>query len=254
MSDLVLVDGGDVTTVEINRPDALNALSVAALEALADALDGAAGEARALVITGAGDRAFAAGADIEYMKDLSTPEANDYAELGHRVMDRVEEFPAPTIAAINGYAFGGGLELALACDLRVASERAVVGQTEIDLGLFPGWGGSQRLPRIVGDELARRLIFFGERVDAQDAAEYGIVGDVVAHDELADYAHGLAEELAAKPAFALQSAKAAINRWREDSLEAGLAYERRAWSGVFGTHDQREGMAAFLEDRDPEFE
>ncbi|WP_101297705.1 enoyl-CoA hydratase/isomerase family protein [Halegenticoccus soli] len=245
----------DVATLTVDRPDALNALNVETLEALDEALSTAEDEdARALVLTGAGEKAFVAGADIGYMQDLTTPEAQAYAELGHRVADAIETFPAPAIAAVNGYAFGGGCELALACDLRVASERAVLGQTEIDLGIVPGWGGTQRLPRLVGDELARRLIFFGERVDATDALEYGLVGEVVAHDQLDDYVADLAADLASKPKFALRAAKDALNAAREGSQSAGLAYERRVWSGLFGTHDQREGMKAFVEKRDPTFE
>jgi enoyl-CoA hydratase/carnithine racemase len=256
MADTVTLDWeGDVATVTVNRPDSLNALNVETLHALRDALDDAEdGDARCLVLTGAGDEAFVAGADIEYMSELSTPEAYEYAELGHAVTDRLESFPAPTIAAVNGYAFGGGCELALACDLRVASERAVVGQTEIDLGIIPGWGGTQRLKRLVGDETARRLVFFGDRVDAQDAHEYGLVGEVVAHDELDDHVAEMASELAAKPAFALRAAKQALNEADEMTQSAGLDFEKRTWASLFGTHDQREGMTAFVEDREPEFE
>ena len=254
MSDLVLLETGDVSTITINRPDALNSLNVETLEALGDAIDEAAStDPRVLVLTGAGEKAFAAGADIAYMQDIDTEEAQAYAERGHRVVNSLEDFPAPVIAAVNGYAFGGGCEIALACDLRVASERAVIGQTEIDLGIIPGWGGTQRLPRLVGDEMARRMIFFGERVDAQDAQEYGLVGDVVAHDELDSYVTDMAEELASKPQFAMQAAKEALNLERRREPDAGLAYERRAWSGLFGTADQREGMEAFVEKRDPEF-
>jgi enoyl-CoA hydratase/carnithine racemase len=242
----------DVAWLRIDRPEAHNALTVETLEAIEDALETAA-DARALVLTGAGDTAFAAGADIEYMRDLTTPEAQAYAELGHRVTRAIEEFPAPVIAAINGYAFGGGLELALACDIRVASERAVLGQTELDLGIMPGWGATQRLPRIAGDEVARRLIFFAERFDATDAYEYDVVGDVVAHGELESFVRDMASDLAAQPAFALRAAKESLNRAHEGG-ESGMAVERRAWAGLFGTHDQREGMDAFLADRDPEFE
>lgn len=253
--DPVLLETGDVTTITVNRPDKLNALNIETLDALDDALTEAeAADARALVITGAGDRAFVAGADIEYMQNLSIDDAQSYTRKGHRVMNRIEDFPAPAIAAVNGYAFGGGCELALACDLRVASERAVLGQTEIDLGIIPGWGATQRLPRIVGDELARRMIYFGERIDAQDALEYDLVGEIVAHDELDDYVMDFAADLAAKPKLALQAAKASITQAHEAPPEAGLAFERRAWIGLFGTHDQREGMQAFIEDRDPEFE
>jgi enoyl-CoA hydratase/carnithine racemase len=246
---------GDVATVVVDRPDRLNALNVETLGALSSALDAAedAG-ARAVVVTGAGEKAFVAGADIEHMSEMSTPEALAYAETGHDLCRQVTEFPAPVIAAVNGYAFGGGCELALACDLRVASERALVGQTEIDLGIVPGWGGTQRLPRLVGDELARRMIFFGERVDASDANEYGLVGEVVAHDELDDRVDEMAADLAAKPRHALAAAKDALNATHESDLSSGLAYERRTFAGLFGTPDQREGMAAFTEDREPEFE
>ncbi|NEU57397.1 enoyl-CoA hydratase/isomerase family protein [Halorussus sp. MSC15.2] len=258
MSDwetISLDSDGDVTTLTVDRPDRLNALNVETLEAIDEALDVAESEGTgALVLTGAGDDAFVAGADISYMQDLTTPEAQAYAELGHRVADKIERFPAPVVAAINGYAFGGGCELALACDLRVASEDAVIGQTEIDLGIIPGWGGTQRLPRLVGDELARRLVFFGERIDAQDADEHGLVGEVVAADQLDDHVEELAADLAAKPTYALAAAKEALNQAHQTSQEAGLRYERRLWSGLFGTHDQREGMAAFLDDRDPDFE
>ncbi|OYR72270.1 enoyl-CoA hydratase/isomerase family protein [Halorubrum ezzemoulense] len=249
------VDDRGVATITVDRPEQLNALTAETLEAIEDALDESAErDARVLVIAGAGDEAFVAGADISHMVDLSTPEAQAYAELGHRVADAIETFPAPTIAAVDGYAFGGGCELALACDLRVAAESAVLGQTEIDLGIIPGWGGTQRLPALVGDEVARRLIFLGERIDATEAAEVGFVGEVVADDDFEDRIDDLAGELAAKPATALRAAKEALNAAGEGSAATGLALERRAWAGLFGTHDQREGMTAFLEKRDPEFE
>ncbi|WP_144920617.1 enoyl-CoA hydratase/isomerase family protein [Halorubrum salsamenti] len=248
-------DDSDAATITVDRPEQLNALTVDTLEAIEEALaEAEAADARALVLAGAGDEAFVAGADISYMVELSTPEAQAYAELGHRVADAIESFPAPTVAAIDGYAFGGGCEMALACDLRVAAERAVIGQTEIDLGIIPGWGGTQRLSRLVGDETAKRLVFLGERIDASDAAEIGLVGEVVPDDAFDARIDDLAGELAAKPAFAMRAAKEAINAARDGSKAGGLALERRAWSGIFGTHDQREGMAAFLEKRDPDFE
>ena len=249
------VDDRGVATITVDRPEQLNALTAETLEAVEEALDEAAErDARALVIAGAGDDAFVAGADISHMVDLSTPEAQAYAELGHRVASAIETFPAPTVAAVDGYAFGGGCELALACDLRVAAESAVLGQTEIDLGIIPGWGGTQRLPALVGDEVARRLIFLGERIDAAEAAEVGFVGEVVAYEAFDDRIDELAGELAAKPATALRAAKEALNAAGEGSSSTGLALERRAWAGLFGTHDQREGMEAFLEKREPEFE
>ena len=254
--DTITLDVDDaIATLTVDRPESLNALNVDTLEAIEDAVaEAETQDARVLILTGAGEKAFIAGADISYMQDLTTPEAQAYAELGHRVADAIESFPGVTIAAVNGYAFGGGCELALACDLRVASERAVLGQTEIDLGIVPGWGGTQRLTRLVGDEIARRLIFFGERVDASDANELDLVGEVVAHDQLESHVRDMAAELAAKPAVALRTAKEALNQVQETHQHAGLAYERRAWAGLFGTHDQREGMEAFVEKRDPEFE
>ena len=257
MSNTVEIDASEgVTTITVSRPDRLNALNTETLQALEETLRKARDEyeSRVLVLTGAGEDAFVAGADIEYMSQLSVEEAQEYAELGHRVTDAIERFPAPVIAALNGYAFGGGCELALAADLRVASERAVIGQTEVGLGIVPGWGGTQRLSRIVGDEQARRLVFFAERIDAQDAHAQGLVGGIVAHDELDDRVGTMASELAEKPKFALRSAKEALNQVHESHLTAGLRYERRLWSGLFGTDDQREGMRAFVEDREPDFE
>ena len=241
-----------VATLTVDRPEALNSLNVETLEAIEAALGEAERESvRALVVTGAGEKAFVAGADISYMADLGGQEAQAYAELGHDVMDAVESFPAPAVAAINGYAFGGGLELAMACDLRVAEAGVLVGQPEIDLGVIPGFGGTQRLPDLVGDEYARRLIYTGERIDAETAHEHGLVGEVV--EDAKARAAGQAAELAEQPAFALRAAKEAINRAGGDR-EGGLAFERRAFASLAGSHDQREGMAAILEDREPEFE
>jgi enoyl-CoA hydratase/carnithine racemase len=245
---------GDVGRLTVDRPEQLNALTVETLESMADALDMAAdAEVRALVLAGAGEEAFVAGADISYMVDLSTPEAQAYAELGHRVTDAIETFPAPVVAAVDGYALGGGSELALAADLRVASEDAVIGQTEVDVGIIPGWGGTQRLARLVDDGTARRLVFLGERLDADAAAAAGLFGEVVPADAFDDRVATLAADLASRPAAAIRAAKEALNAAQTVS-STGLALERRAWSGLFGTHDQREGMRAFLENREPEFE
>lgn len=251
MYEHILVESGDIATLTVNRPENLNSLNVDALHEILDALSGL--DARALVVTGAGDRAFVAGADIRYVSTMSVEEAQEFATLGNRVMNTVERFEAPVIAAVNGYALGGGCELALACDFRVASENAVLGQTEIDLGIIPGWGGTQRLPRLVGDERARRMIYLGERLNATEALEAGLVGEVIPQEELYDRVYELAEELAGQPRFALSAAKEAINHAYESSLSAGLEYEQRAWSSLFGTEDQREGMKAFLEKREPEF-
>jgi enoyl-CoA hydratase/carnithine racemase len=244
---------GDVATVTVDRPKALNALNVETLEALGEAVEEAKAEdARVLVVRGAGDDAFIAGADIAYMKDLSTAEAQAWGELGHEVADSIERFPAPTVAVVDGYAFGGGCEMAMACDLRVGSESALIGNTEIDLGIIPGWGGTQRLPRLVGEETAKRMIYLGQRLDAETAEEEGLFGEVVPDDEIDDRAAELAAELESKPAFALEAAKDAISQGYSDI--GGLDYEKRTFGSLFGTPDQREGMAAFVEDREPDFQ
>lgn len=254
MPDTVSIDRADgVATITIDRSDSLNALDTDTLATLDGVLDETE-DARAIVLTGAGEDAFVAGADIEYMKDLSVEQALDYADLGHRICERIETHDAPAIAAINGYAFGGGCELALACDLRVASENAVIGQTEIELGIVPGWGGTQRLSRLIGDPAARRMVFFGQRLGAESAAELGLVGEVVPQEDLDTVVSEMARELAEKPRFAMAAAKEALNQVHEGTQSAGLSYERRLWSGLFGTPDQREGMEAFVENRDPDFE
>lgn len=251
--DTVKLDwDGDVATLTVDRPDALNALNIETLEAMNEALE-AAEDARALVLTGAGD-AFIAGADIKYMQSLSPEEGQEWGELGHSVADALETFPAPTIAAVNGYAFGGGCEMALACDLRVGAESALIGNTEIDLGIIPGWGATQRLPRLVDDQTARRMIYLGERLDAETADSVGLFGEVVADDDLEDRAAELAKRIAAKPAFAMRAAKQSLNQSHEGPQSAGLAYEKRAFASLFGSPDQREGMAAFIEDREADFE
>jgi enoyl-CoA hydratase/carnithine racemase len=251
---LDVADDG-VATLTVDRPDRMNALDADTVEALLEAVrEAERADARVLVLTGAGEEAFVAGADVGHMVDLSTSEALAYAELGHDLTSALATFPAPVVAAVNGYALGGGCELALAADLRIASENAILGQTEVELGIIPGWGGTQRLPRLVGDETARRMILFGERLDASDAREEGLVGEVVARDQLRDHVADVAAELAAGPRDALRAAKEALNIASGEPSPSALAHERRAWSGLFGGHDQREGMEAFVEKRDPDFE
>lgn len=247
MTTVRLDTEGGVGTLTIDRPERYNALDSATLEALDGALaDARTADVDALVVTGAGEDAFSVGADVAELVDASVNEADAYVALAQRVTREILEFPAPTIAAINGYCLGGGWELALCCDLRVASERAVLGHTELDLAVVPVWGGVRKLVRLVDDETARRLVFFGERLDAQDAYELGLVGDVMAHDNVEEYAGDLAEDLAAQPSFALQAAKEAFEfAWRE--READLGFQRRLWGELFGTETQREAMNEFLE-------
>lgn len=235
-----------VATVMLDRPSRLNALDSDTLAALSEVLKQAADpDTRALVLRGAGE-AFSAGADVEELVDLDVEAATAYVDRAQAVTSALTGFPAPTVAAIDGYCLGGGWELALCCDLRVASEDAVLGHTEIDLAVVPAWGGLDRLLTLVDDETARRLVYFGERVDAQDAHELGLVGDVVAADQLDDQVATLADDLADKPPFALRATKEAIAATELPEAD-GRRYRRRLWGSLFGTDAQRSAMAAFLE-------
>lgn len=249
MTDLVRLEVGEgVATVTLDRPP-VNALNGPTLKALGDRL----GEARdadpgALVLAGAPEEVFSAGADVGALVESDPAGADAYVEVAQRATRRLAEFPAPTVAAVDGYCLGGGWELALCCDLRVASERAVVGHTEIDLAVVPTWGGLRKLVRLVGDETARRLVYFGERVDGQDAYEMGLVGELVAHGEVDERVDTLAADLRRKPSFALHATKEAVDHaWTDDS-GADRRYERRLWGELFGTDDQRRAMEAFLKE------
>ncbi len=246
---------GHIATVTVDRPERLNALDTETLRALLRTFDELAQDpsVRAIVLTGAGDRAFIAGADIAEMKDKGPAEALTFARLGQAVCSAIESAPQPVIAAINGYALGGGCEVALACDIRLASEQAVLGQPEVTLGVPPGWGGTQRLPRLVGPGLARELIFTGRRVGAEEALRIGLVNAVCPPSELLERARALAADIARNGPVAVRLAKEAIRRGLDVDLEAGLALEAQAFALAFSTADQREGMSAFLEKRAPVF-
>ena len=246
-------DGAVVVTV--NRPEALNALDLehagelrARLEELA-----ADDDARVVVLAGAGDRSFIAGADIRYMQSLGVLEGLRWGELGHRCGDLLETMPKPTIAMINGFALGGGCELALACDLRVASASARIGQPEIDLGILPGWGGSQRLARATTLGYAKELIFSGRQVDAHEALAHGLVNAVYEPSELRERTLELCRTLASKSAVALAAAKEATNLALGGDHSRNLRTEAHLFSMAFGTEDQKEGMAAFVEKREARF-
>jgi enoyl-CoA hydratase len=247
-------DGG-VATVTINRPDALNALDLDHAEALRVELERLASdeETRVVVLTGAGEKAFVAGADIKYMQALGVLEARRWGELGHACGRLLETMPKPTIAAINGYALGGGLELALACDLRVAASTAKLGQPEIDLGILPGWGGSMRLARTTTLGFAKSLIFSGRPVDAAEALEHGLVNAVFEPGELMEKTRELAEGLATKSPLALAYAKEALNLALQGDHRGNLEVEARLFAMMFSSEDQKEGMAAFVEKRAPRF-
>lgn len=246
---------GAIALVTVERPERLNALDTATLRALLAAVQELAVEEAiaVVVLTGAGERAFIAGADIGEMAEKSPAEALAFAELGHAVCRAIEEAPQPYIAAVNGYALGGGCEIALACDIRLASERAVFAQPEVTLGIPPGWGGSQRLPRLVPPGIARELLYTGRRVDAQEALRLGLVNAVYPADQLLERARELANQIAANGPLAVRLTKAAVRFGLEQGLEAGLTYERQVFAYAFTTEDQREGMRAFLEKRRPAF-
>ncbi|MDX1535045.1 MAG: enoyl-CoA hydratase-related protein [Thermoplasmata archaeon] len=245
-----------IALVTLDRPEALNALSTAMLEELRDVLQEVARRAdlRVLVLTGAGDRAFAAGADIREMADRNPMETRRYAALGHEVARLLERMGKPVIAALNGYALGGGSELALACDVRIASEDAQIGQPEVKLGIPPGFGGSQRLARLVGRGRASELIFLGEPISSKKAERMGLVNRVVPADRLLHEAKAWARRMMERGPLALRLAKAAIHQTQETGLSAGLDYEVELFSLAFATKDQDEGMGAFLEKRKPVFE
>jgi enoyl-CoA hydratase len=247
-------DGG-TAIVTVNRTEAMNALDLEHAETLRERLDELAGDetARVVVLTGAGEKAFIAGADIKYMQSLGVLEARRWGELGHALGNLLETMPKPTIAAINGYALGGGCELALACDLRLASSNARMGQPEIDLGVIPGWGGSVRLARTTTLGFAKALIFTGRPVDAQEALEHGLVNAVYAPEELRAKTLDLCRGLEAKSALALAYAKEAVNVSLQGPHRTNLEIEERLFAMLFASEDQQEGMAAFAEKRPPEF-
>ena len=247
---------GPVGIVTLNRPEALNALSLEMLDQLDLLLDVVERDAeiRVLIITGAGEKAFSAGADIGAMREATALEARAYAQRGHQVINRVESFPRPIIAAVNGYALGGGCEFSLACDIRLASDRASFGQPEVNLGIMPGWGGTQRLARATSPGFAKELIFTGRMCRAAEAHAQGLANHVYPPDELMGEAIALAEQIAARPTWAVAAAKEVINLALEGDLRGHLARELDAFALAFTTQDQREGMAAFLEKRPAKFE
>lgn len=243
-----------IVTVTLNRPpvNALNGTLGRELREAFEQIDQEA-EARVVLLTGSGERAFAAGADIRELQTLGVAEAELMAQRWHQLFRRMETFRLPIIAMVNGVAFGGGCELAMACDLRIASETARFGQPEINLGLIPGWGGSQRLPRLIGVGRALELLLTGEPIDAAEAFRIGLVNRVVPAERLLDTATNLAQTLRDKGAIALNLIKTCVYTGMDGALDAGLAFETRQFGTVCGTEDKREGVAAFLEKRPPVF-
>ena len=245
-----------IAFVTVNRPDKLNALNMKVMQELGAAFDelGADEKVRVIVVTGAGEKAFVAGADISELNAHSDPaHAAAHAKSGHALAFKIERVAKPVIMAINGFALGGGLELAMAGDIRIAAESARLGQPEINLGIIPGFGGTQRLPRLVGRGMAKLMIYGGDHITAQEAYRIGLVDKVVPLSLLHEEARLLARHLASKPPLALAMAKAAINDGIEVDLERGCAIEAANFGLLFSTEDRIEGTSAFLQKRKPEF-
>jgi len=244
-----------IGVLKVNRPKSLNALNPATVREIAACLDEVRGDPsiRCLIVTGEGDRAFVAGADISAMATMTAMEGQAFSELGLGVLRKLELLPIPVIAAVNGFALGGGTELALACDLIIAADTAKFGQPEINLGVIPGFGGTQRLARRIGLPRARELIYSGDMIDAETALRMGLVNKVVPLAALMNEAKALAQKLATKPPIAIQQAKAAINAGVDMDLDNGCRFENEAFALTFATEDKVEGMQAFLEKRPAQF-
>jgi enoyl-CoA hydratase len=254
-SNLLVEDRGAVRRITLNRPDKLNALNHATLTELHAAFEAAGMDdgVRVVVLTGAGPKAFVAGADIAEMNGLSPVQARDFSRHGQRLMTRIEQLGKPVLAMVNGFALGGGLELAMACHLRIAADSAKLGQPEVNLGLIPGFGGTQRLLRLAGRSATLELCLLGTPVDAARAAQIGLVTRVVPADQLEAETQKWAEQLAEAAPQALRGVLDAVLLGGEAPLEAGLDYETQAFALAFSTDDMKEGTGAFLARRKPQF-
>ncbi len=248
---VLLEKQGHIAVVSINRPKALNALNSEVLVALDEVI----GQVEAdediyvVILTGSGEKSFVAGADIAEMKDMTPMQARRFSNLGNRIFRRLEQLEKPVIAAVNGFALGGGCELALACDIRIASEKARFGQPEVGLGITPGFGGTQRLARTVGIAKAKEMLYTGRPVKADEALAIGLANKVVAPEELMNEAQAMAAAIAANAPVAVRLCKAAVNRGMQVDLDTALALEAEVFAECFATEDQTEGMTAFVEKR-----
>ena len=247
---LVEIEDG-IAVVTINRPKSLNALNSETLAELGDVASTIekSKEVKVVILTGSGQKAFVAGADISEMVNASAQEGRAMALLAAETFNTLENMPQVTIAAVNGYALGGGCEISMACDIRVAAENAKFGQPEVNLGILPGFGGTQRLPRLVGKGRAKELIFTTDQIDAEEAYRIGLANKVVPQAELLDYCKAMAKKIISKASFGVTLAKQAINTGMDTDLASGLKLEANLFGLSFATHDKAEGMAAFLEKR-----
>ena len=252
----ILTESKDrITVVTVNRPEALNALNGDIVHELKDVFRTIREDEKTgvVILTGTGDKAFIAGADIKEMKSASTTEAIASARRGQDLTNLIEDFPKVVIAAVNGYALGGGCEIAMACHIRVASRSAIFGQPEVNLGIIPGWGGTQRLPRLVGKGRAIEIITGGEMISAQRALEIGLVNYVFSEEELMDKCHEVAHSILKRGPEAVRLSLEAVNRGMEMTQELGLQYEANLFGIAFNTEDRVEGTKAFVEKRKPNF-
>jgi enoyl-CoA hydratase len=241
--------------IAINRPDVLNALNAQTMDELESAIEAIENDESTgvVVVTGVGEKAFVAGADINELQILDGPNGKGFAQRGQNIFKRLEDLSKPVIAAINGYALGGGCELALACHIRIASENASLGQPEVNLGVIPGYGGTQRLPRVVGSSMALQMILTGQVIDANEAFRIGLVNRVVPPDELIPTVDKLAQTILSRGPVAVRQALYAVKYGTQVSLSEGLDIEANLFGDVCNTEDKTEGTTAFLEKRKPEF-
>lgn len=255
--NILLKKQENIATITINRPEVRNVLDVKTREELLSAVEDVAqdDDIRVVIFTGAGDKAFIAGADVRAFKELTPPQVIDFSySVGSMgLYQKIRQMDKPTIAAINGYAFGGGCELAMCCDIRIASENASFGQLEINIGIMPGGGGTQMLPRLIGMGKAKELCFTGDIIDAKEAERLGLVNRVVPIEKLEETVMELAKKIAGKSPLILKYIKSCLNLSLQTDLDAGLTFETQTFSTCFATEDKQEGISAFLEKRKPEF-
>ena len=243
---------GAVAVLTIDRPKALNALNPEVLADLKAAFEGLdQNTVRCVVLTGAGDKSFVAGADIGSMSTMTRAEGEAFGKLGNDIFLMIESFPLPVIAAVNGFALGGGCELAMSCDIRICSDNAMFGQPEVGLGITPGFGGTQRLPRIVGLGMAKQLLYTARNIDAAEALRIGLVNAVIPQAELLDAALKMAGQIAKNAPIAVRACKKAVNEGMQVSIDKAVEIEEKLFGGCFETHDQVEGMACFLSREKP---
>ena len=243
---------GAVAVLTIDRPKALNALNPEVLADLKAAFEGLdQNTVRCVVLTGAGDKSFVAGADIGSMSTMTRAEGEAFGKLGNDILLMIESFPLPVIAAVNGFALGGGCELAMSCDIRICSDNAMFGQPEVGLGITPGFGGTQRLPRLVGMGMAKQLLYTARNIDAAEALRIGLVNAVIPQAELLDAALKMAGQIAKNAPIAVRACKKAVNEGMQVSIDKAVEIEEKLFGGCFETHDQVEGMACFLSREKP---